>query len=470
MSRADFIAYLKETDARFDRHLNLYRVDTHALQRLVSTSDRAFLAIGLKGVGKTACFLNLQHGNHADFIQAISAETQDAYDLATSRPTLQYVPEIRSELILQALITAAAKLKDDPVLARKIPSDVHQEVNLLLTNIWGKLKNIFGNLGGITVLGCGISFRNKNKSEPNFKLVAREDYEKSLSLLQRILQATSFRIIVDDPEAIFATDDRVNENLIAALAIAAHELQTRLSNFKCVILIKPNVLRALRRVDEFVNLPLDSRVRLSWTDDELKNVIRLRAKAAAVHLKDIFRADPEAALETIVNDSRSGPRDALRRLSLHLDAYPDDPVTPESLENTIDGYSEACFDQMYGAYERQYPGLSRASIILFEGKETRIPKTRIRDRIDQMIASNNEILAFKNETWARDAAHFSDLIVQFGLVAIETSRGKILPFHANFIDEAAKPDAVFTFIPGLRGKMRKPSAAPSQTVGRKRGR
>jgi hypothetical protein len=114
--------------------------------------------------------------------------------------------------------------------------------------------------------------------------------------------------------------------------------------------------------------------------------------------------------------------------------------------------------------------LSRASIILFEGKETRIPKTRIRDRIDQMIASNNEILAFKNETWARDAAHFSDLIVQFGLVAIETSRGKILPFHANFIDEAAKPDAVFTFIPGLRGKMRKPSAAPSQTVGRKRGR
>jgi hypothetical protein len=470
MSRADFIAYLKETDARFDQHLDLYRVETHALKRLASMSDRAFLAIGLKGVGKTACFFSMQSADDVDFVQAISAETQDAHDLATSRPTLQYVPEIRSELVLQALITIATKLKANPTLNRKIPSDIHQEINILTTNIWGKLKEIFGGLGGITILGCGISFRNRNKKDPSFKLVAREEYDKALSILERLSKAISFRIVVDDPEAIFATDDRINENLIAALAIAAHELQTRLSNFKCLILIKPNVLRALRRVDEFVNLPLDSRVRLSWTDDELKDVIRLRAKAASVDLKNIFRADPEVTLTKIVNDSRSGPRDALRRLSLHLDAFPNEPVTPESLEKTIDIYSEACFEQMHGAYERQFPGLSRASIILFEGRELSIPKSNIRDRLDQMIASKNEILAFKNETWARDAAHFSDLIVEFGLVAIQTSHGKILPFHANFLDEAAKSDAVFTFIPGLRGKLRKPSAGPSQTGGEKRGR
>jgi hypothetical protein len=105
MSRAAFLAYLKETDARFDQNLSLYRVETHALKRLASTSDRAFLAIGLKGIGKTASFLTLQHATDVDFVQSISTETQDAHDPATSKPTLQYVPEIRSELVLQALIT-----------------------------------------------------------------------------------------------------------------------------------------------------------------------------------------------------------------------------------------------------------------------------------------------------------------------------------------------------------------------------
>jgi hypothetical protein len=63
-----------------------------------------------------------------------------------------------------------------------------------------------------------------------------------------------FRMVIDDPEAIFGGTREMNDNLIAALAIASHELHVRVPGFKCVILIKPNILRALRRVDEFASL------------------------------------------------------------------------------------------------------------------------------------------------------------------------------------------------------------------------
>jgi hypothetical protein len=313
MSLADFQKYLKQTDARTDHDLNLYRVETEPMKRLASMSDRAFLAVGLKGVGKTACFLSLQATNDIDVIQPISAETQEPHEIAASRPTLQYIPEIRSELIMQALVSLHKRIKDDKKLLRKIPQDAHQELNVLVTDLLGKLKSAFDFLGGVTIMGCGIGLRNKNKGDPEFRLVSRGDYRRILKLLKRLCEGVSIRLVIDDPEAIFSADEQLNENLVAALVIAADELNAEVNNFKSIVLIKPNVLQALRRVDEFPNLQPDIQVRLSWTDDELKEVIRLRAKAANVKLKDIFLVDPEPGLTKITQDSRSGPRDVLRR-------------------------------------------------------------------------------------------------------------------------------------------------------------
>ena len=160
----------------------------------------------------------------------------------------------------------------------------------------------------------------------------------------------------------------------------------------------------------------------------------------------------------------------LRRLELHFDAYPDEPVTPEALDKTIDSYSEACFDQMYGAYERQYRGLSRAAIVLFEGPSASVAKVNIRNRLDSMIGSSKDILAFKDESWARDATLFADLLVQFGLVAVQTTNGIVLPYHTHYLEEAAKSDAVFTLIPGLRGRANIPAAKTKPVTERRKGR
>jgi hypothetical protein len=464
MSRDLFIDYISRSDARADPDLDKYEVVTRSLKVLSSVSHHPFLAIGLKGVGKSAAFRFLQKGGNVDLVQAISAETQEPQDVPASRPTLQYLPEVRADLVLQALL-AYVKHAPHAGQLRKIPDDLHQRINQYTEDLWGKIKKTAGGLGGISILGFGISFRSRAKESEGFRLVPRDKVEEGLSLLTRLTQHISVRLVVDDPEAIFTADERVNDNLIAALVIAAYELRLKLPNFKCVILIKPNVLRALRRVDEFPSLPTDVSVRLTWTDAELFEVLEARAKAAEVSLRDVLLTDPRLPLEKIIGESRSGPRDALRRLEVHLKAFPNEPATTESLCKSADRYASACFDQMYAAYDKQYPGLSRAALILFEGQNEAIPRSNLRTRLDQMIASRTEILPFKDQTWARDSVHFSELLVQFGLAAVQTPTSIVLPFHENYIDEASRADAVFVCIPGLRAQLRRAKGRSSRQQG-----
>lgn len=455
MSRELFIQYIKESDARSDESLRKYQVQTQALGRLSSMKDNAFLGVGLKGAGKSASFRLLCEDLAVDLVQPISAQTQEPYSIAGMRPTLQYVEELKGDLLLQTLVS----LVQSPQVSRtrtKLDGALTQEASVLVSEIWGKAKHALGSLAGFSILGCGISFRSAGKREAASRLTSRNQYSDALSLVSRITEKCTVRLVIDDPEAIFTTADAsVNENLVAALCIASHELQKKIPNWKCIILIKPNILRPLRRVDEFASIPLNSRVKLTWTDKELKSVLLKRAEAADISLRDAFLTDPERALDLIVADSRTGPRDALRRLELHFDAYPNDPVTPQNLERSIGTYSDACFDQMVAAYDRQYPGLSRVALMIFEGKQTRISKVDIDARLDQMIASSKEILTYKDQQWARDAAHLADLLLQFGLVAVEVDREIHLPYHSTYAEAGAQQGAVFVSLPALRGRLRR---------------
>ncbi len=467
MSLQTFLQYIKESDARSDSTLVKYSVQTQSLSRLASTTDPAFLAVGLKGIGKSASFRLLTELDNNKLIQKISAKTQYNLDISGSRPTLQYVETLKGELIVQILIGMLTTHKDHELL-KSVPQDLMQEAKILVEDIWGKVKTVLGRLGSVSILGFGVGFRPSDKKDMHSRFIERNQYDKALSLVSKLSKILHMRIVVDDPESIFTADEHLNDNMVAALVIAAYELHKELHNFKCIILIKPNVMRALRRVDEFANIPLSSRVRLTWSEDELKLLVRKRAEAANIGLKDVFLSEPEAALEAIIRDSRTGPRDVLRRLELHFDTFPDEPVTEAALERTIGAYSDACLDQIVAAYDRQYPGLSRAALILFEGKSQTISKLEMDARLDQMIASNTEILAFKDQPWARDAVHLTDLLLQFGLVAIKREKLLHLPFHETYLEEGSQQEAVLTFLPALRGRVRKRPISPGPVRPRSR--
>lgn len=461
MTTANFLTYISETDARNEQDtLASYRVLTASLQRLMSFEDRAFIAVGLKGIGKTASFLTLSSDSAVEFIHSISAETQELDIDVHKKPTAQYLPDLRAELIIQALVTIQDVIRAKPDIASKIPQDVRANIQVEVAKFWKKLKGVAEQIGGVSILGVGFSLRSKTGKTAPVSLISRTAYRPLLELLRQALADLKFRLVIDDPEAIFSSGPEINETLITALCLVAHELQVRIPNFKCVILVKPNVLERLRLVDEFPNLPIASQVRLAWSDDELKNVIRLRAKAASVDLTKLFKADPEPALNVIVRDSRSGPRDALRRLDIQFMRHPDMPVTPASLELTVGTYSGVCYEQMSAPYQGAYPGLARVSLALFEGASVEIERRQLSDRLIELVATSSDLPGIASEPWMRDAGQLYDLLVRFGLVAIVAQGSLMLPFHGNYMDAASDPGARLTYLPGLRGRMPRAETPP----------
>jgi hypothetical protein len=456
------VKYVEAIDALTDRDLHLYRVETEPIRKLLSFEDQAFLAVGLKGVGKTAAFFHLQLEEPSVLVQAINADSQDLQDSIGLRSTLQYVPELRAELVMQALFAFVKRCKNDPDFGKQVPNAVRRDIQKLVDDVWGKVRSAFQNFGGLSILGCGISIKSKTKAGNEFKLVTRSEYDNATGLLTQVTKTIKIRLIVDDPDAIFATDGKLNKNLVAALARSAYELQQKLNNFKCIILIKPNVLQSLSIVDEFANIKPSAKIHLSWSTDELAQVLKSRASAAGLTLKTAFGAEPEPVLKVLTSDSRTGPRDMLLRLSTYFNMFPDASVTAESLETTIGQYGAECFSQMYAAYEDQYPGLCSAMETFFSGKNREIPKTGIKVRLGQMLAGGKEFLKHSNQPWANDATEFAELMVNFGLVAIKTKAELVLPYRAIYLRESASPDAIFAPLPGLRARIS--NLSPSETV------
>jgi hypothetical protein len=469
VSKRQFLDFVRNTEARSDTKFHLYDLKTAALAKLLDPNGRAYLAIGLKGVGKSAAFKVLSEANGVDVVRAIDAETYEVPDEARPIPTRQYLREVRSELVFQALSDLLSRAKSDPNFARRIPDDLHQRARVLTAKFWEKTKGIASEVGGISVLGFGITRRAslKGKKKP-LEQIGTEDYEEAFKILEGLNGKISFRTVIDDPESIFTVSEKINANMVAAVCIAANELTEQLPNLRIVILLKPNVFDALLDVDEFVRIPIDVRVRLSWTKDELKELVRKRAKAAKFDLNEIFRPDAETVLDRIINDSRTGPRDVLNRIIVHNSVMASEEIVADDLSISADEFAKVSYEQMSGPYNTEYPGLARASIILFEGGVTEFDREALRRQFDNMIGSNQEIIAWADQEWARNSEKFSELLVEFGLVAIKSTNRIVLPYEGDFSSLSKQPSVIFTYIPGMAPKIQFSPTAPAQTTSPRR--
>lgn len=469
MSKQQFLAFVRNTEARSDTNFHLYDLKTAALTRLLDPKGRAYLAIGLKGVGKSAAFKVLSGANGADVVRAIDAETYEVPDEAKPIPTRQYLREVRSELVFQALSDLVSRAKSDPAFAAIIPDDLHQRANILVHKLWDRIKGIANEIGGISILGFGITRRAslKGKKKP-LEQASTEDYEEAFKILSGLKGKINFRTVIDDPESIFTVSDKINANMVAAVCIAANELTQQLPNLRIIILLKPNVFDALLDIDEFVRIPIDVRVRLSWTRNELKELVKKRAKAAKFDLNEIFRPDAETVLDRIIDDSRTGPRDVLNRIIVHNNVTASDLIVADDLPVSAEEFARVSYEQMSGPYNAEYPGLARASIILFEGDVTEFGRETLRRRFDNMIGSNKEIIAWADQEWARNSEKFSELLVEFGLVAIKSTDRIVLPYEADFSGLSKQPSVIFTYIPGMAPKIQLQAASPAQAAPAKR--
>lgn len=456
MSRQKFIDLVRNTEARADDDFHRYDVTTAAIAKLLDREGRGFLAIGLKGVGKSAAFKMLSGPAGADVVRAIDAETYRIPDESTPIPTRQYLREIRGEILFQAIADLVDADRADPGLSGRIPDDILQRARTLRARLWEKIKGIVGEVGGVSFFGFGITRRAAAKGKrKTIEQLNTEDHDEAVSILSALAEKVRFRTVIDDPEAIFTIGERFNANMVAAVCIAAHEIRQKLPNMHIVVLLKPNVFDALLQVDEFVRIPIDVRVRLSWSREELKEVVRRRAAAAGYDLGD-FMSPTESILDEILLGSRTGPRDVLNRILVHDMIDPSGKMTGSSLAASAETFAQVSFEQMTGPYSSEYPGLARASIILFESGDSEFDREALRRRFDTMIASDREIIACADQEWARNSQRFADLLIQFGLVAIRQGRRVVVPYEADFQTLSKLPDVVFTYVPGMEPLIRPP--------------
>jgi hypothetical protein len=463
-----FLDYVRNTEARSDTDFHLYDVKTAALAQLLDPKGRAYLAIGLKGVGKSAAFKVLSAGANADIVHAFDAETYQISEEAKPKPTRQYVREVRGELVFQAIRDLVHGARENPTFAATIPADLYQRAQLLNDKLWEKIKDVVNEIGGISILGFGITRRaaGKGKQAPLGEQISSSDYNEAFQIVKGLVGKIHFRTVIDDPESLFTVSDQMNANMVAAVCIAANELMRQLPNLRIIILLKPNVFDFLLKIDEFVSIPIDVRVRLSWTKAELKTVVRKRAEAASFNLDEMFVPNGDAVLDRIVNDSRTGPRDVLNRIIVHQDLIPSGKIVADELSKSADEFAKVSYEQMVGPYDSEYPGLARASIILFEGGVIEFDRDALRRRFDNMIGSNAEIVAWADQEWARNSDKFSELLVEFGLVAIKSGGRTVLPYESDFIGMSKQSDAIFTYIPGMAPKIKftRTSTSPSKSM------
>lgn len=465
MTKQLFLDYIRNTEARSDNAFHLYDVKTAALAQLLDPKSRAYLAIGLKGVGKSAAFKVLSTEGNADIVHAFDAETYQISEEVKPKPTRQYVREVRGELVFQAVRDLIHRARKNPTIAATIPADLYQRAQVLNDRLWEKIKDIVNEIGGISILGFGVTRRaaGKGKKAPLGDQISNADYNEAVEILKQLAGRINFRTVIDDPESLFTVSDKMNANMVAAVCIAANELTRQLPNLRIIILLKPNVFDSLLKIDEFVSIPIDVRVRLSWTKAELKAVVRKRAEAARFNLDEMFVPNTDAVLDRIVNDSRTGPRDVLNRIIIHQDLIPTGKIVAEELSKSADEFAKVSYEQMVGPYDSEYPGLARASIILFEGGLIEFDRDALRRRFDNMIGSNKEIVAWADQEWARNSDKFSELLVEFGLVAIKSGDRTVLPYESDFIGMSKQSDAIFTYIPGMAPKIKLTCTSTSQS-------
>src|SRR2546423_8888426 len=104
MPLEEFIASVSELDARSDDNFRHYYVDTESLKALATFENRGYLAVGLKGVGKSGAFKYLTEiEQSADLCVGISIANLDIQLTKTNQNCLKVSKIFRRNIALYIL-------------------------------------------------------------------------------------------------------------------------------------------------------------------------------------------------------------------------------------------------------------------------------------------------------------------------------------------------------------------------------
>jgi len=429
----------KKLDAGTDSNLGAYFARTTAIDELARFGSQKVVAVGLKGVGKTAAyryFTEFEKG--ADIVIGINPDKFLLYlpdtklNYATTRKQFEH------DLVMEALRTVTQNRSS---LGKKVKKPLLDKAAGQVSSYTDKLKAAAGRFGGISILGFGFTIHH-----PDMPVAVGLREERDITDASNILKeicagGVKIRIVVDDPEHVFSSSRELDTHLIGGFCLAALRLSDAIPGFKVIVLIKSHVYYpVLLDVDDLRKYP-DHMGRLCWTKEELVDVVGKRLKWIGSGWTGFFEGtekDVRQMVERMCGYVRNGPRDLLRWIDLSNQAFKGAKISERSVSQTRNRMSLDSLGEFETAHNSSYPKIGAVLKVIFrDDPGHKYSLAELKAHIKNLLIKNSEMKALSKMTWMQFETNQSipKLLFETGAIAFEFKGQVILPYEEGYHNE-----------------------------------
>jgi hypothetical protein len=429
LTAADFLASTEQLDAWRDADLGRYFTPTDSVSALADPASRRVLAVGLKGIGKTATFRFLtQFDRSQDVTVGIHRKNYSVYLPPGRLNHAACQRQFEHDLVVEAL-RAVAEAK--PSLAR-LDGALLKRAQNQVSSYREAVRKLATRVSGISILGCGFNI-HQDDSTPLVGLRREEDVQAAFEVLRELVGAgVRIRIVIDDPELVFLAGPHLDTHLLGGLFLAAHELSDELPGLKIVILIKTHVYSPIvHEIADLVDKHPRGVVRLSWTGSELAQVLVNRLRWAEAQWDEVFDGDRGELVEYLLGRLRSGPRELLHWIGLAADRTGGGRIDHAAFEACRPEMAAYSLNTLGAAFSESYPEAIRVLQQLFRGdRDRRFTPGELVEHIEKLKVSDPALRSLWTMDWLSTHTPRTLLGVLFetGSVALESGGELILPF------------------------------------------
>lgn len=436
-------------DARDDEHLGEYFYVTEAVGTLLKPLE-ANIAVGLKGVGKTATFRYLtEYESSKGIVVGINEYT---HSLHLPRRDLHYSTcrtQFEIDLVMDALRAVdehRTSLKG--VCDRTLLDQAHNQFN----SYQQLLEKYLGWFGGGSVLGCGFTLKKQN-TPVVVGLTRTNTAQGADRLLKSLCDAgVKIRIVVDDPENVFSASTELDAHLVGGFLLAAIKLSRLSKNLKVIALLKTHVYSPVVRLVEDLPKYPDQWTRLSWSPASLKSLVmeRLRwskkiarTKSESVSLRQLFEvqseSQAEATLEDMISVVRTGPRDLLYWLSKSLEVAAKngrERIAGPDVKKSLTDASLRSFQELEAAHHSLYPNIGELIRTVFKTRKSFSVPDFVKHLSDLRVR-NSDMKNLSRMEWMQrqTASKLPFRLLEAGALGFDVQGQRILPYSSDYTAE-----------------------------------
>jgi hypothetical protein len=313
--------------------------------------------------------------------------------------------------------------RNSPPDKAKIKNEILKPFNALLTRIQS--------LQGISILGCGVSFKAPDESA-SFKPLPKGEMNSAVNLLKQLI-STGFKVevITDDADRIFG-GDVVDRHLLAGFILGCSDLKKQVEGLSVVHIVKSHIKELLFTVEEFTNLSTRAIQYIAWEPDELLKLIERRLEFGGLTWHDVFGCTQRQLIDFLTPKLRNGPRDLLRYIDIVLQGKkPGEKLNVGDFESKEQDYRLLAFQQMQVVYGDVFNNIGEFVRELFR-KKGELAIGAFKDEFEKMRLESRPTPAIYNQSAFSDHKEAFKSITESGCVDLNDSEQWFPPCREKY--------------------------------------